>query len=141
MDLENLHERLDRMFRASFPTIAAEQPTEWLPAIDLKEDDNEFLLTGEFPGLTDKDVRVEVEGNVLTLKGEKKSEREEKQEKNGHWHLIERTYGSFQRSFSLPASVEAARIDAKFENGVLTVHMPKRKEATARQIPINGKKK
>jgi HSP20 family protein len=141
MDLESLHERLDRMFRASFPTIAAEQPSEWLPSIDLKEDDNEFLLTGEFPGLTDKDVQVEVEGNVLTLKGEKKSEREEKQEKNGHWHLIERTYGSFQRSFSLPASVEASRIDAKFENGVLTVHMPKRKEATARQIPINGKKK
>jgi HSP20 family protein len=141
MDLESLHERLDRMFRASFPTIAAEQPSEWLPSIDLKEDDNEFLLTGEFPGLTDKDVQVEVEGNVLTLKGEKKSEREEKQEKNGHWHLVERTYGSFQRSFSLPASVEASRIDAKFENGVLTVHMPKRKEATARQIPINGKKK
>jgi HSP20 family protein len=140
-NLETLHDQLDRMFRASFPTLNADQSAEWLPAVDLKEDDKEFLLTGEFPGLTEKDVKVEIEGNVLSLKGEKRSEREEKQEKNGHWHLIERSYGSFQRSFSLPASVDPAKIDAKFENGVLIVHMPKRKEASARQIPINGKNK
>jgi HSP20 family protein len=77
---------------------------------------------------------------VLTLKGEKKSEREEKKEKNGRWHLIERSYGSFLRSFTLPATVDPAKIDAKFENGVLVVHMPKRKESSARQVPIAGKK-
>jgi HSP20 family protein len=139
-DMENLHERLERMFRASYPELGAEQPMEWLPAVDLKEDDSEFMLTGEFPGLTENDVTVEIERNVLTLKGEKKSEREEKKEKNGRWHLIERSYGSFQRSFTLPATVDAAKIDAKFENGVLVVHMPKRKESSARQVPIAGKK-
>jgi HSP20 family protein len=138
--MENLQDRFDRLF-GSFPALAAEQPSEWWPAVDLKEAEGEFLLTGEFPGLTEKDITVEIEQNVLTLRGEKKSEREETKEKNGRWHLIERTYGSFQRSFTLPGNVDASKIDAKFENGVLTVHMPKRHEAAARQIAVTAKKK
>jgi HSP20 family protein len=137
--MENLQDRFDRMF-GSFPALA-EQPSEWWPAVDLKEAEGEFVLTGEFPGLTEKDLKVEIEQNVLTLKGEKKSEHEETKEKNGRWHLIERSYGSFQRSFTLPGNVDASRIDAKFENGVLTVHMPKRQEAAARQIAITANKK
>jgi HSP20 family protein len=138
IEMESLQDRLDRLFGSSFPALA-EQPSEWLPSVDLKEEDGEFVLTGEFPGLTEDDIKVEIEQNVLTLKGEKKSEREETQEKNGRWHLIERSYGSFQRSFTLPGNVDASKIDAKFENGVLTVHMPKRKETAARQIAVTGK--
>jgi HSP20 family protein len=136
-ELEKLQ---DRLF-GSLPAFTAEQPSEWWPAVDLKEEEGEFLLTAEIPGLEEKDVNVEVEQNVLTIKGEKRSEREEKQEKNGRWHLIERTYGSFQRSFALPGNVDSTKIDAKFENGVLMVHMPKRKESAARRIAVTGKKK
>ena len=136
-ELERLQ---DRLF-GNLPAFTAEQPSEWWPAVDLKEEEGEFILTAEIPGLEEKDVKVEIEQNVLSIKGEKKSEREENKEKDGRWHLIERSYGSFQRSFALPGTVDAAKIDAKFENGVLVVHMPKRKETSARQIPINGKKK
>jgi HSP20 family protein len=89
--------------------------------------------------MSEKDVTVDVEGNTLTLKGEKKTEREEKKEKNGRWHLVERAWGSFERSFTLPSSVDPQKIKADFENGLLTVHLPKRETSTARRVPISGK--
>jgi HSP20 family protein len=134
----DLEDRMERIFGSSFPALG-EQPMEWLPAIDLKEGDDEFVLTGEFPGMNENDIHVDIEQNTLTLKGEKKSEREEEKEKDGRWHLIERSYGSFVRSFTLPASVDAAKIKANFDKGVLTVRMPKRKESTAKRIAINAK--
>jgi HSP20 family protein len=134
----DLEERLERIFGQSFPALS-EQPMEWLPAIDLKEADDEFVLTGEFPGMNESDIQVDIEQNTLTLKGEKKTERKEEKEKDGRWHLIERSYGSFLRSFTLPGSVDAAKIKADFEKGVLTVHMPKRKESAAKRIAINDK--
>jgi HSP20 family protein len=139
-DIDDLQQRLDRAFGRPFPGLS-EEPVEWLPAIDLKEAEDEFILSGEFPGMTEKDINVDIEQNTLTLRGEKKSEREEEKEDGGRWHLIERSYGSFRRSFTLPGSVDAAKIKAQFENGVLTVHMPKRKESSARHIAINGGKK
>jgi HSP20 family protein len=139
-DVDDLQQRFDRAFGRPFPALS-EEPTQWLPAIDLKEVDGEFVLTGEFPGVTEKDINVDIDQNTLTLRGEKKSEREEEKENGGRWHLIERSYGSFQRSFTLPASVDASRIKAEFDNGVLTVHMPKRKESAARRIAISAEKK
>jgi HSP20 family protein len=136
--VNDFQHRLDRAFGRSFPALS-EEPMQWLPAIDLKELEGEFILTGEFPGMSERDIGVDIEQNTLTLRGEKKAEREE--EKNGgRWHLIERSFGSFQRSFTLPSSVDASRIRAQFEDGVLTVHMPKRKESSARRIAISAEK-
>jgi HSP20 family protein len=137
-DIDTLQDRLDRI-RGRIPGVFPEETTEWLPAVDLEEKDEEFLLTAEFPGMNEKDVTVDVEGNTLTLKGEKKTEREEKKEKNGRWHLVERAWGSFERSFTLPSSVDTQKIKAEFKNGLLTVHLPKRETSTARRVPISGK--
>jgi HSP20 family protein len=136
-DFESLQDRLDRIW-GRVPGVFPEETMEWLPAVDLQEKDDEFLLTAEFPGMDEKDVAVDVEGNTLTLKGEKKTEREEKK-KNGRWHLVERAWGSFERSLTLPISVDSQRIKAEFKNGLLTVHLPKRETSTARRVPISGK--
>ena len=137
-DIENLQDRVDRLMGRK--GLFSEELAEWSPAIDLEEKEKEFVMTGEFPGMTEKDITVDVEQNTLTLKGEKRSEREEKNEKNGRWHLIERSWGSFERSFTLPSGVDAPKIKAEFTNGVLTIHLPKREASTARRIPINGSK-
>lgn len=139
-DADDLQHRLDRAFGRPFPNLT-EEPMRWLPAIDLKELEGEFVLTGEFPGMSEEDINVDIEQNTLTLRGEKRSEREEEKENGGRWHLIERSYGSFRRSFTLPSSVDASSIKARFESGVLTVHMPKRKESSARRIAISADKK
>lgn len=138
-DLDTLQERIDRIISRAAPDLFAENPMEWAPAIDLEEKENEFVMTAEFPGMTEKDVTVDIEQNTLTLKGEKKSERkEEKKEKNGRWHIVERSWGAFERSFTLPGTVDATRIKAGMENGVLTIHMPKRTSSAARRVPIGG---
>jgi HSP20 family protein len=139
-ELETLQERLDRIFGGSWPTLTNGDAGEWTPAVDFKETDKEFVLTAELPGMAEKDVDVQIEQNVLTIKGEKRTEREEKQEKDGHYHLVERSYGFFQRAFTLPPAVDAAKIQADFANGVLTVHLPKRHESTARRIAVGSKK-
>jgi HSP20 family protein len=138
-EVDTLQNRLERLFGADFPRFAAETPMQWIPAVDMKETEEAYVLTAELPGMTEQEVDLEVEENVLTIKGEKRSEREEKKEKNGHWHLVERSYGSFARSFTLPPAVDAGKIKAEFTNGVLTVHVPKRKEAAARRIAIGAK--
>jgi len=104
-----------------------------IPATDLVEEDKIYELTAEMPGLNAENVDVSVSGNMLMIKGEKK---EEKEEKGKNTYLSERRYGSFQRSFELPDSVDKDKIDAKFENGVLTVTMPKTAEAVKEQKTI-----
>lgn len=107
----------------------------YMPAVDVLEHDDELLLTAEMPGMTEKDVQLEVENNILTLKGEKKHEKEEKTEK---YHCWERTFGSFERSFAIPGSVDAPRIRAEFKDGVLEVHMPKTAVGKGRKIEIGN---
>lgn len=106
-----------------------------VPNIDVRETDAEIVLEAELPGLDEKDVSVTLHNGMLTLKGEKKSEREEKKD---DYHLMERSYGSFQRSFQVADSVDADKVTATFEKGVLKIAMPKRPEAKAaeKQIPI-----
>lgn len=135
-ELETLQDRVNRLFGRPLPTLQLEEPMEWMPIVNLVEADDEFVLTAELPGMKPEDVEVDVEENVLTLKGEKKAEREEKE---GRWHLMERTHGAFERCFTLPRTVEPDRIRADFENGLLRVHLPKRKESKGRKIEINGK--
>lgn len=104
------------------------------PAIDLVEAEKEFRITAELPGMDVSSVELAVAGDVLTIKGEKKDEREEKTE---NYHLSERRFGSFRRSFQLPPGVDRDRIEASFDKGVLTVTLPKTAEAAAQQRRID----
>ena len=107
----------------------------WMPAVNVEETADALVLSAELPGLTESDVELEVENNILTLRGEKSEERREGDE-NKKFHLWERSYGSFQRSFTLPRTVSADKITADFANGVLHVRMPKVAEAKGRRIAI-----
>jgi HSP20 family protein len=103
------------------------------PAVDLTEDDKSYRVSVELPGVRKEDVTVELHDDVLTIRGEKKSEREEKKDRT-HW--VERSYGSFSRSFTLPATAVAEQLKATFKDGVLDVEIPKKEAAKARQIAI-----
>jgi HSP20 family protein len=108
---------------------------EWTPAVDVSETPQAVVVKAEVPGMEPKDINISVTGDVLTLKGEKKAEREEKEE---NYHLVERSYGSFSRSMVLPAAVEVDKIEAKYEKGVLTVTCPKKEEVKPKAIEIKS---
>jgi HSP20 family protein len=114
-------------------------PTGWGggPAMDIAEKDKEYEIAAELPGMDEKNIDVKFADGVLTIKGEKK---EEKEEKNKDYYLSERRYGSFQRSFQVPESVDGDKIEAKFVNGVLTVRLPKSPEAQKNEKKIAIKK-
>lgn len=105
----------------------------WRPAVELTDRGDAFVLTAELPGVKRDDIEVDLEENVLTLRGSKEQEEEEKNERYFAW---ERSYGSFERSFTLPRSVIPEKIEAEFADGVLTVHLPKKKEARGRSIEV-----
>ena len=107
-----------------------------LPAVDVTEDDKAYKIAAELPGLEEKDIDVSVTGDVLTLKAEK---RQEKEEKNKNWYVSERAYGSFQRAFELPQGLDRDKIAAEFAKGVLTVTLPKSAEAQKQQKKIDVK--
>jgi HSP20 family protein len=139
---------MDRLFdRFGFPSLrrmfdmepawrAASSFTFSAPAIDMSEDEKAYKISAELPGLDAKDVDVSVSGNTLVLKGEKRQEREEK-EKN--YYFSERAYGSFQRAFELPASVDRQKISADVSKGVLTITLPKTPDAQRQQKKIEVK--
>jgi HSP20 family protein len=108
---------------------------EFAPAVDIKETDTEIVVKAEVPGIDAKDINISVAGDVLTIKGEKKSEREEKEE---NYHLVERSYGSFSRSLGLPAAVDLDKVEAKYEKGVLTITCPKKEAAKPKAIEIKS---
>ena len=114
-------------------TEAAAMPVR----LDVKEDDKAYTVTADLPGLSEKEVDVTFDDGVLTIRGEKKVERDEKKDT---WHLVERSVGSFARQLSLPAAVKAEAIDAKFDRGVLSIILPKETEAqkSARKIAIKA---
>jgi len=105
----------------------------WAPVVDITEDDKEYLLKAELPGLDKNEVKVAVEEGMLTISGERKKEREEKNKKI---HRIERSYGNFIRSFALPDNADGTHIRAEFKNGILQVHLPKRKDVQTKPIEI-----
>ncbi|HBZ69465.1 MAG TPA: hypothetical protein DEP35_06935 [Deltaproteobacteria bacterium] len=107
---------------------------ELVPALDLHEADNEYVVTVELPGVRKEDVSVEMTDGVLTVRGEKKSEREEKKGERTRW--VERSYGSFSRSFTLPANATPDRIDASYKDGILTLRIGKREETKPKTIAI-----
>jgi len=112
----------------------------WAPAVDIYETENELVIKADLPDLENKDIDVRLENNLLTIRGERKFEKDVKEE---NYLRIERAYGSFMRSFSLPNTVRSESMRAEYRNGVLTLHMTKREESKAKQIKIsvtaNGK--
>ena len=105
------------------------------PSVDVSEDDGNYIVTAELPGTKREDVIVELEDDVLTIRGEKRNEREEKREKR---RIVERSYGTFSRSFTLPSNADGEKISAKFDNGVLTVTIAKRPETKPRVVDIKS---
>lgn len=130
--LRDMREQMDELLRATFRGPDG-YVAEFEPAVDITERKDALVLTAELPGMSREDIEVELENNVLTIRGEKKEEREHKGEER---YVYERRYGSFSRSFTLPRSVDPERIGAHFENGVLTVTMPKASESRGKRIEV-----
>jgi len=111
-------------------TLAAAQ---WTPSVDISEDENEYLIKAELPEVGKEDVKVTVENGVLTLRGERRFEKEEKARK---YHRIERSYGSFMRSLAMPDDADAEKVAAEFKDGLLKVHLPKSEAKKPREIEV-----
>jgi HSP20 family protein len=139
-ELRSIQDRFNRSFGTS-PT-QRERDEEmslgaWLPPVDIAEDKDKITLTAELPGFTEDQVQLDMEGNVLTIRGERKFE-EVKKGDGRNYHRVERAYGQFVRSFTLPPNVDRENIQANFRNGLLEIDLPKREEAKTRQIRISG---
>jgi HSP20 family protein len=106
---------------------------DWTPRVDISETDNEFMIKAEIPEVNKEDVKVSVENGVLTIQGERRQEKEEKGKK---FHRVERYYGSFVRSFTLPDNIDATKIKASFKDGMLNVQVPKTEEARPKAIEV-----
>src|SRR5256714_2692146 len=139
-ELSSIQNEMNRLFNTFFDEPSAGENSgtslrRWIPAMDLVETDDDFVLRADLPGLTEDDVNIELEDNVLTLSGERKSEREEK---NEGYYRVERASGSFQRSLTLPEGVDPEGIRASFENGVLEVRVPKPEQRKPRKVTISA---
>jgi HSP20 family protein len=117
-----------------FTGYASEQKENWIPAVDILEKDGNLILRAELPGLSEKQIDLKLEGNTLTLKGERKMDKEDKK---NNYHRVESFYGSFTRSFSLPETVDLGKISADYKNGILTVTIPQKPEVKPREIPVS----
>lgn len=136
-DLMSVQREINKMFENVFRGGILDEETlgsaGWVPAADVSENDNEFTLQLELPGVTKDDVRITMQDNAITIRGEKK---QEKESRKGNAHRVERSYGSFERTFSLPAVVKSEKIEATFSNGILTVTLPKAEEARPKQVEV-----
>lgn len=141
-EMDSLHRAIDRLFESAwggeFPSLFSETARRGnlVPCMDVAEDGKAFRVTIELPGMTDKDVAVSLTDRLLTIRGEKK---EEKEQKDKDVYRSERRYGSFRRAFELPSDVDANKIEASFKNGVLTIDLPKTKEAQDKVTQIQVK--
>jgi len=133
--LTAFQDQFNRMFESS---LKANQDnsvlTTWAPAVDIYETENELVVKADLPDVDEKNIDVRVENNMLTIRGERKFEESVKED---NYLRVERTYGSFSRSFSLPNTVKTEAIKANYKNGVLTVELPKRAESKPKQVKIN----
>lgn len=135
-DLGDLSEEVNRVFGRSFlPSrwVARGHGGEWLPEVDITEEKDHILVRADLPGMKQEEISVEVDDGMLTIKGERTRESESKE---GKTYRIERSSGSFLRSFTLPAGVDASKVNAAYKNGVLEVTLPKREEAKTKQIKV-----
>jgi HSP20 family protein len=136
-DLASIQNEMNRLFGNVFDTPApggnGNTLRRWMPAMDLVETEDQFVLRADLPGLSDGDVNIEVEDNVLTVSGERKSEHETSKE---GYHRVERAFGSFSRSLTLPEGVDADAVTASFDRGVLEIRIPKPEQRKPRKISI-----
>ena len=135
-DLVTLRERMNRVFEEAFTSSGEEKDliaSTWNPSVDIYEAENELVLTAEVPGVDEKDVEIKIEDNTLTIQGDRKFEKETKEE---NYHRIERSYGSFFRSFTLPRNIDQDKIKAERENGILKISLPKKPELKPKKVKI-----
>jgi HSP20 family protein len=135
MSLQREIDRLFEDFSRGFPTIAGNGATALMPSMDVTETDKEIEITAELPGLEEKDIQINVADNILTIRGEKKAEKEQK-DKN--YRLVERSYGSFERTLELPEGVNADAIKANISKGLLKVTVPKPAPTQAKKIEVKS---
>lgn len=130
-----LRDEMDRLFDDFFGMTPArtERGAVWSPAVNVREDEDNFYIEAELPGISREDIELEVEQNSLRIKGERKFE---KQEEGENYHFVERSYGSFYRSFTLPGNVDADGIGAEYKDGVLHVTVPKQEEVKPKKVEI-----
>ena len=126
---------LHRLFNTLFEDRNAAVQQRWMPAMDLVEADDHFLLKADLPGLAEEDVAIEVRDNALTISGERKAEHERRER---GWYRVERSFGRFSRSLGLPRGVDPSAVSATFERGVLEVRLPKPEERKATRIEVGG---
>jgi HSP20 family protein len=124
-----------RLFQDTLNRFLSEPPTQrpWTPSVDILETENELVLKADLPDVSQKDIDIQIENGTLTLKGERKFEREQK---GVGYHRIERSYGSFARYFSVPETVDTENVKAEYKNGVLTVTLPKKEVAKPKSIKV-----
>jgi len=137
-ELNTITDRMNRLFQDSFGNLSRGEeglPTaNFVPAVDIYEDEQNITVKMEVPGIEQKDIDVRMENNTLVVRGERKFEKDEKEE---NFHRIERRYGSFYRAFSLPNTVDAENVSAEYDNGVLKIKLAKKAEAKPKQIKVN----
>ncbi len=133
--LNQLRREMDRLFESETPSGGMVTAADWVPAVDIKETDKAFIITADVPGVDPKDIEVNMENGVLTIRGERKEETEE--EKKGY-KRIERVRGTFYRRFTLPDTADAEKISAKSKNGVLEITIPKQEKVQPRKITVEA---
>lgn len=137
-ELSTIQERMNQLFEDFAGRTRGGREGElgvgaWAPSVDVRESGDEFVVTAELPGLEKDQVNVEYKDGILTLRGERKQEREEKEES---YHRMERSYGAFHRSFTLPGTIDEEKVSAKMKNGVLEIRLPKKEAAKPKQIKV-----
>jgi HSP20 family protein len=134
-NLSTLQEQVNRLFETSYRGRGDNSAlTTWAPAVDIYETENELVLKADLPEVNERDLDIQIENNMLTIRGERTFDHEVKED---NYLRIERTYGAFSRSFSLPNTVNTEAIKAEYKNGVLRVELPKRAESKPRQVKVN----
>jgi HSP20 family protein len=137
-ELNTIQSEMNRLFSTFFDAPAANGPSlgrRWIPAMDLVEEGDDYVLRADLPGLNEKDVNIELEDSVLTISGQRKSEQEERKE---GYYRVERASGSFSRSLTLPEGVDPERVRASFDRGVLEVRIPKPEQRKPRKVTISA---
>ena len=137
-EIDRLRNEMERLYDRFFdlrPFRRFTEEGEWMPSVDVSETAKEIIVNAEIPGVEAKDIDVNLAGDVLTIRGERKREHTEKEE---NFHRIERSYGSFSRSLQLPSDVDGDKIKASYKKGVLRISLPKTKKTTAKKIEISA---
>ncbi len=135
-DIITLREKMNRLFEDAVVSRGEEKDmisSTWTPSVDIYETGNELVLTAEVPGVEEENIEIKIEDNTLSLKGERKFEKETKEE---NYHRIERSYGSFYRSFTIPRNVDQEKIKAEHDSGVLRITMPKKPESKPKTVKV-----